>query len=164
MGACPADSAVVSVTEILAPDAGNDAPLVICSTDPAVDMFDLLGPNAQTGGNWVYVTGGNVPHNNLYNPAIDAPIVYRYCVVGTPPCPTDCTFITVTENAAPNPGENDEITVCSDDGNFSMRGQLGGTPASTGSWVYVTGGDTPHGDFFDPGVDLAGVYLSLIHI
>lgn len=158
VGACQADSAVVSVTEIAAPDAGNDAPLVICSTDPAVDMFSLLGPNAQTGGNWVYVTGGNIPHNNIYNPVIDAPIVYRYCVVGTPPCPTDCNFITVTENAAPNPGESDEITVCSDDGNFSMRGQLGGAPASTGSWVYVTGGDTPHGDFFDPGVDLPGVY------
>ncbi|MBP7407917.1 MAG: gliding motility-associated C-terminal domain-containing protein [Flavobacteriales bacterium] len=158
VGACPADSAIVTVSLISAADAGADAPLVICSTDAAVNMFDLLGPNAQTGGNWVYVTGGNVQHNEVYNPAIDAPIVYRYCVVGTPPCPTDCNFITVTENAAPDAGENDEVTVCTDDGNFSMRGQLGGTPATNGSWVYVTGGDIPHGDFFDPGVDLPGIY------
>lgn len=158
VGACPADTATVSVSVTAAADAGVDAALAICSTDIGVDMFTLLGPTAQPNGNWVYVTGGNTPHGSIYNPAVDAQGIYRYAVQGAPPCPTDFAFINVTENPAPNAGSDEEITLCSSQGSVSMRSQLGGSPNPFGSWVYVTGGDTPHGDFFDPATDQPGVY------
>lgn len=158
VGTCPSDTADVEVTLITAADAGNDVTLALCSTDGSVDMFTLLGPDAQVGGNWTYVTGGNVPHSSVYNPAIDAPGIYRYAVQGTPPCANDFAFVTVNEPQAPDAGLPNDIQLCSSQSPVLMRTQLGGTPQTGGTWVYVTGGDVPHGNFFDPSSDLPGVY------
>ncbi|MBK8500011.1 MAG: gliding motility-associated C-terminal domain-containing protein [Flavobacteriales bacterium] len=158
VGACPADTADVIMSETPAANAGAPAFPVVCSTDTAFNMFALLGPNAQPGGSWVYVTGGNVLHNEVYNPAIDASGIYRYCVQGTGPCPTDCEFVTVTENPAPYAGQNNTATVCSSDSPINMFSFLLNSPQSGGTWVYVTGGDVPHVAFFNPASDLPGVY------
>jgi gliding motility-associated-like protein len=157
-GACPADTANVNMSEDQAVDAGNNATLNICSTDDPVSMFTLLGPNAQTGGSWICIPCGGTTHSGAYNPAVDIPGQYQYTINASPPCSNDFAIVTVTEPQAPNAGCNDEVTVCSDDDNFNMRTQLGCTPASGGTWVYVTGGDVPHSEFFDPGVDLPGIY------
>ena len=158
IGACPADTANVAMSITPAANAGNGASLNICSTDASVNMFTLLGPNAQTGGNWFYVTG-NVPHNGTYNPAVDAPGIYRYCVNATLPCAQHCAFINVTEPQAPNAGCSDSVTLCTSQAPILMRSYLGCLPQAGGSWVYVTtGGDVSHGNFFDPAVDLPGVY------
>ncbi|HRH36729.1 MAG TPA: gliding motility-associated C-terminal domain-containing protein [Flavobacteriales bacterium] len=162
VGSCPPDTADVTVNVVAAANAGADAPLATCSNDLPTDMFLLLGPNAHSGGAWVYVTGGNISHNNIYNPAIDAPSVYKYCVVGTFPCPTDCAFITVTEPQAPNAGCDEEVTVCSSESSFSMRSRLTCTPAPGGNWIYVEGGNTAHGNFFDPAVDPSGTYIYIV--
>ncbi len=157
-GACPSDTANVTVTLTQAPNAGADANLSICSTDPAIDMFTLLGPSAQTGGTWVYVTGGNVAHANMYNPAIDNPGVYRYRLAGQFPCSQDDAFVTVSEPQAPNAGCDASVTFCSSQTPQLMRSFLGCSPATNGTWTFVTGGDVPHGDQFDPASDEPGVY------
>lgn len=156
VGSCPSDTAEVSVAVTAPPDAGISAPLLICSSDGPVDMFTLLGPNAQAGGNWVYVTGGNVPHTNIYNPAIDLQGTYRYRVAGSPPCAQDDAFITVTESQAPNAGCDAVLNTCSDQDPILMRSFLGCSPQTTGTW---TGPNGAHGNFFDPENDPPGDYI-----
>lgn len=158
VGNCAADTSVVNVQVVPAANAGADANLAVCSTDGPVDMFVLLGPNAQVGGTWVYVTGGNVPHGNIYNPAVHNPGIYRYRVTGQLPCPNDDAFVNVTEPQVPNAGCNNTLAVCSDQAPVNMFAALACNPQSGGTWTYVTGGNTPHGAFFDPASDLPGVY------
>lgn len=158
VGSCPADTAIVNVQVVPAANAGADANLNVCSTDGPVDMFLLLGPNAQTGGTWVYVTGGNVPHTNIYNPAIHSPGIYRYRITGQLPCPNDDAFVNVTEPQAPNAGCDNTLTICSSQAPVNMFAALACNPQPGGSWTFVTGGGSAHGSFFDPGSDLPGVY------
>ncbi|MBK7619614.1 MAG: gliding motility-associated C-terminal domain-containing protein [Flavobacteriales bacterium] len=158
-GACPSDTAYVPVSLTEAPNAGSDANLSICSSDAFVDMFTLLGPDAQPGGNWIYVTGGSLPHSSIYNPAIDFEGTYRYRVSGQPPCGQVDAYVNVTEPQAPNAGvAPPPFSLCTSQDPVDMRSYLGPQAASNGTWTFVTGGDTPHGTFFDPGSDLAGVY------
>ncbi|MBL7963775.1 MAG: gliding motility-associated C-terminal domain-containing protein [Flavobacteriales bacterium] len=158
VGSCPADTAVVNVQVVPAANAGADANLNLCSTDGPVDMFLLLGASAQPGGTWVYVTGGNVPHTNIYNPAIHSPGIYRYRVTGQLPCPNDDAFVNVTEPQAPNAGCDNTLTICSSQSPVNMFSALACNPQPGGSWTFVTGGGTSHGQFFDPASDLSGVY------
>ncbi len=158
VGSCAADTAVVNVQVVLAANAGADANLAVCSTDGPVDMFVLLGVNAQEGGTWVYVTGGNVPHSNIYNPVVDNPGIYRYRVTGQLPCPNDDAFVNVTEPQAPNAGCDNTLTICSSQSPVNMFAALACNPQPGGSWTFVTGGGSAHGSFFDPGSDLSGVY------
>lgn len=159
VGACPSDTARVTVSLTAAANAGNDAALPICSNGLPVDMFTLLGPSAQSGGNWTYNPGGPpIPHSSIYNPAVDNQGTYVYTVQGTFPCPIDQAIVSVTEPQAPNAGCASEVALCSSDSPINMRTSLGCNPQVGGTWVYVTGGDTPHGNFFDPQVDLPGVY------
>ncbi|MEO8587783.1 MAG: gliding motility-associated C-terminal domain-containing protein [Flavobacteriales bacterium] len=156
IGTCPSDTSEVTVGVTQPPNAGNDADLAICSSDGAVDMFTLLGPNAEAGGVWTFGGGPNPPvHSNFYNPAIDVQGTYRYTVMGAPPCANDAAFVTVTEHPAPNAGCDGVLTVCSDQDPVLLRSFLGCSPQTNGTWMGPSG---PHGNFFDPAVDEPGVY------
>lgn len=154
VGSCPSDTSEVQVNVTEPPDAGSNTTLQICSTDVPVDMFSLLGPNADPGGAWFYVTGGT-QHNGIYNPAIDLPGTYRYTVQGTFPCSPDFALVTVTEPQFPNAGCDAALSVCSDQAPILMRNFLGCSPAANGTWTF--NGD-PHGPNFDPASDEPGVY------
>ena len=157
VGACPGDTTIVPVSVVQGPNAGNDASISICSSDPPLDLFTLLGGNAQTGGQWF--APGNVPHAGLgiYNPAIDGPGVYRYRVSGQLPCAaSDDAFVTVSEPQAVNAGASASVALCSNQGQIFMRDFLGGTPQGGGTWV---GPDGPHGNFFDPALHPQGNYV-----
>lgn len=156
IGNCPADTAHVTVSVVAAPNAGFESvPYSICSDGTSVAMFSLLGPDAQSGGSWVYVTGGNVPHSGIYNPAVDQPGTYRYTVQGQLPCANDFALVTVSEPLAPNAGCNAAVNVCSSQAPFVMRLSLDCSPQTGGTW---RGPDGPHGTFFDPASDTPGVY------
>ncbi|MEZ4738332.1 MAG: gliding motility-associated C-terminal domain-containing protein [Flavobacteriales bacterium] len=161
-GSCPADTARVNVNLVTAPNAGVDATLSICSTDPQQGMFALLGPNAQAGGSWFFGPGSGTPHPGVYNPAIDVPGTYRYRVQGAVPCATDEATVIVSEPVAPNAGCDATITVCTSQAPFLLRNQLTCSPSGSGTWTYVTGGNVPHGDSFNPATDPPGVYRHLI--
>ena len=125
-GACPSDTAYVPVSLTQAPNAGSDANLSICSSDAFVDMFTLLGPDAQPGGNWIYVTGGSLPHSSIYNPAIDFEGTYRYRVSGQPPCGQVDAYVNVTEPQAPNAGvAPPPFSLCTSQDPVDMRSYLG---------------------------------------
>lgn len=157
VGGCGADTARVEVVVRQPANAGQDAPVSICSTDAPTNLFTFLGSNAHPGGTWtlnlVNVTG-------IYNPAVDAPGNYIYRVPGQLPCPADVAIITVTEPLAAFAGDDRTISVCSADAPFNMRGQLGGLPQQGGTWY--DGNGVVHSQFFDPAVDVGGVYTYVV--
>lgn len=155
-GICPSDTAQVNVQVTQAVFAGVDANVSICSNDPPLNLFPLLGPLAMTGGQWSLL---GVPHPGIYNPAVDVPGVYRYTVQGQIPCPNDDAFVTVVEPQAPNAGCNASVALCSDQVPINMRLYLGCSPQAGGSWI---GPDGPVGEFFDPATGTPGVYTYTI--
>ena len=149
---CVSDSATATVNVVLAPNAGDDAVLNICSNAGAVNMFDLLGINAQSGGSWTF--GGS--HSSIYNPAVDVSGVYTYTKAGAAPCPADLALVTVTEYPAPNAGSSNGASLCSNGGAVNMTSLLLGTPAPTGTWTNPLG--QVHSATFIPGFDPPGCY------
>lgn len=157
VGSCPSDTAVVPINLVQAPNAGNDASISICSSDAPIDLFTLLGANAQSGGQWF--APGNVPHvgGGIYNPIVDGPGIYRYRVLGQLPCSaTDDAFVTVSEPQAVNAGVSSSVALCSNQAQIFMRDFLGGSPQGGGTWV---GPDEPHGNFFNPATHTPGNYV-----
>ncbi|MBL7939988.1 MAG: gliding motility-associated C-terminal domain-containing protein [Flavobacteriales bacterium] len=150
---CSADSANVTVNVTTAPNAGTNGSTVACSNvTTSFNLFTFLGGNPQTGGIW---TRGATVISNMYTPATDAPGVLTYTVSGTAPCPNATATVTVSEVTASNAGTSASTTVCSNDGAFNMTLRLGGTPQA-GNWSL---GGIAHGNIFQPGVDVPGVYL-----
>lgn len=155
-GACPADSATVTVGVQEAPDAGDNTSFAICSNGAPIALFDLLGPDAQQGGSWQFFTQG-IPHSGIYNPAVDSPGLYCYTVSGQLPCANAVACVEVDEPAVPNAGCNASINVCSDQTPIPMVNNLGCAPQTGGTWVDPDG--EPHGPFFDPASDAPGPYI-----
>ncbi len=131
-------------------DAGADATVDVCSNGASIDMFPLLGPNAQTGGVWTGpapFTGGS-----FFNPALHGSGVYTYTITTT--CDTDFATVTVNELTPPDAGFNNFGTACDADGVIShtdLTAMLGGTPMAGGTWTdQATGTPIP-----DP-LDISG--------
>jgi gliding motility-associated-like protein len=156
VGSCPGDTAQVNVQITQAVNAGNDVSIAFCSTDIPQALFPLLGQNAMTGGAWTF--NGNST-TGTYDPANNSPGVYRYRVVGTPPCPNDDAFVTIAEPQAPNAGCNASINLCSGQAPINMRLSLGCSPAAGGTWVGPNG---VHSVFFDPASDQPGPYIYIV--
>ncbi len=99
INACGIDASEVDVTVTLAPNAGVDNAISICRIDGQIDLFELLGTSAQSGGTWSpLLTSGT----NIFDPNSDASGVYRYTVAATAPCSPDAfADITVTINDSP---------------------------------------------------------------
>lgn len=157
VGDCEADTALVTVVVRQPSNAGQNANVSICSTDPPVALFSFLGPDAQVGGTW---TLNNVGFSGVYNPAVNGPGNYVYRVPGQVPCPADIATVNVSEPIAAEAGNSASINVCSDDPPFNMRDQLGGLPQQGGTWFDEDG--TIHGNFFDPGVEAGGVFIYIV--
>ncbi|MCB0401001.1 MAG: gliding motility-associated C-terminal domain-containing protein, partial [Flavobacteriales bacterium] len=91
-GACGSDTAQVIVTVNTAPNAGTNGSVTLCDTDPAVDLFNLLG-SADLGGSWSpALTSGT----GVFDPSVDAAGTYTYTVTGTAPCGNASATVVVT--------------------------------------------------------------------
>ncbi|MEO8066114.1 MAG: hypothetical protein ABI599_00335, partial [Flavobacteriales bacterium] len=129
---CANATATVTVTENVAPNAGTNGLLTLCANSLATNMFLSLGGAPAAGGTWT--APGAVPHGANYDPAVDAPGVYTYTIVGVAPCANATATVTVTENVAPNAGTNGVLTLCSNSVATNMFLSLGGAPAAGGTW------------------------------
>lgn len=151
---CLSATATLSINVNQAANAGNDASVTLCNTGGAVNLFPLLGPNAQIGGTWTD-PNDNV-HSGTFLPGVDVSGTYRYTVPGLSPCVSDFALVTVVVNQAPSAGCNGLVTVCNDQFPVQLFQVLGCSPQPTGNWRDPDG--DVHSGIFVPGVDPPGVY------
>ncbi len=84
---CNSDSANVQITVSMAANAGENAAITLCSNEASVDLFTLLGAQAQGVGTWSGPDGA-LP-GGILDPASASSGGYTYMVVAMPPCPAD---------------------------------------------------------------------------
>ncbi|MBK9176421.1 MAG: hypothetical protein IPM46_08780 [Flavobacteriales bacterium] len=151
---CGPLSAVVQVNRVIAPNAGVNGTITVCSTNGPFDMLNVLGGNPNGTGFWL--NSVNEPVSGIFTPGTTPAGTFTYVVLGTSPCVNDSSFVTVVVNQAPNAGTNASIQVCSTDGVFQLIDVLGGTPDGGGQWTRPNG--TPHSGTFTPGQSQPGGY------
>ncbi|MBK9176422.1 MAG: gliding motility-associated C-terminal domain-containing protein [Flavobacteriales bacterium] len=149
---CADDIANVTVTEPQAPNAGCDASVPLCSNGSAVLMRTLLGCDAQAGGTWVYVTGGNTSHGLFFNPAVDPPGIYRYTITGEAPCPNASAELTVTVNPATNAGQSATVQACQTQTEVNLFAALGPSAQGGGTWSDNNGSGALTDSIFNPSI------------
>lgn len=155
---CSSDSAQVTVTVVQAPNAGGSGTAVFCSNGGQQPLFGYLTGSPSGGGIWRRPAPGNQVFSGNYDPVTMAPGNYTYTVNGTPPCANAVSTVVVTETAAPNAGHMATVNRCDDDAQFNMTDQLGGNPATNGTWTFSGTPGQAHSNLFTPGQDPAGVW------
>ncbi|MDC9723642.1 MAG: T9SS type B sorting domain-containing protein, partial [Urechidicola sp.] len=150
-GLCVDDSATVTVTVDIAPEAGTNGSINYCSTDTPTDLFLELGGSPDAGGTWSpALTSGT----GVFDPAVDTANTYTYVVTGGG-CPDATSEVVVTVDTAPNAGTNGTIDLCTDNASVDLFSSLTGSPDAGGVWSPALASGT---GMFDPAVDLAGIY------
>lgn len=151
---CVNDTSTLTVSLSIAPNAGTSTVLTVCENATPFSCLAELGGTPDQSGQW---TGPNgAPFNGTFDPAIDLPGMYMYTVPGVPPCANAQATLLIVVQSCCDAGESAELTVCVTDAPFSMIEALGGEPCPGGSWTDPP--NVPHGNFFIPGVDPAGIY------
>jgi gliding motility-associated-like protein len=149
---CGSDSAVVTVTVIQGPDAGQDGAVTFCINSTPQDLFLSLNGTPQTGGTWSPALASG---SGLFNPAVDAAGVYTYTFIGNQPCDNDTATVTVTVNPIPDAGESSSVIFCSNFAPADLILNLQGTPQPGGTWSPALASGS---GVFNPLVDAPGVY------
>ncbi len=161
VGSCVADTAVVNVAIVAAPQAGLNGTLAFCSNSAPQNLGVGLGGTPAPGGSWAYhpASGPAVPHGSTYNPLVDNPGNYVYTVMGQSPCSDATATVLVTETPAPFAGDDNTYTFCSSEGSFQMITKLAGNPQNGGTWKRNGTPPTAHAPTYDPALDSSGVFL-----
>lgn len=149
---CGDVSATVEVTVNPEGDPGTDGALTLCYDSTPTNLFDSLGGSPQSGGTW---TPALASGSGVFDPAQDADGTYTYSVSGDSPCGIATATVTVSTIAAPNPGTNANLVLCSNDETTDLFDILGGTPETGGVWSPALASGT---GVFDPTQDAAGSY------
>lgn len=158
---CPVRTAQATIIENAAPHVGNSVSPWVCTNDPAFNMINLLGPNADSTGNFIDAAGASV--SPVFMPA-DHPeglYVYRYIVQGYAPCQNDTATVAITLNRKPQAGISTAPLICTNSPSVGLLALLGGDPDDNGSWTFqpASGPAVPHGPVFDPSIDFPGAYI-----
>jgi gliding motility-associated-like protein len=149
-GICPDAMATVTVTVQQVPDSGTDGNISLCSSDPAVDLFTVLGGTPEPGGTWSGPS--NITGN--YDPLLHLPGDYVYSITGNGNCPGSSATVIVTESPAVDAGLDGTLELCSVQGVIDLFTALGGTPAPGGTWS----GPSNTNGLFDPAIHAGGIY------
>ncbi|SDH97408.1 T9SS type B sorting domain-containing protein [Winogradskyella thalassocola] len=148
--ACPDATAIVEVTVLQGPNAGNDGTLNLCDSTNAVDLFDSLAGAPDTGGTWTPVLDSG---SGIFNPNIDPEDSYTYTVSNS--CGTSSATVAVSFSDTNDAGTDGSIDLCSSDATVDLFNSLGGTPDVGGTWSPALTSGTGE---FDPSLDAAGTY------
>jgi len=136
---CTSASSTVTVVEDPAQNAGDDATLTLCASSVAQELFDLLGPGADVGGNWSGPAGA---FSGSFDPSTDPSGSYTYAFAATA-CPADQAIVQVTVEDGSNAGGDASIVICSTNAPIVLVDQLEGTPDATGTWTNEDGDVVP---------------------
>ncbi|MBK6539893.1 MAG: gliding motility-associated C-terminal domain-containing protein [Flavobacteriales bacterium] len=129
---CVPDQAQVMVTENLAPNAGLDNALTICSSAAPFNMRGELSGNPDLGGTWY--DAGAVVHSEFFQPATDDSGPYTYLILGLGACENDTAVLTVNVVQAANAGNGDTLSVCATETAQNLFEALVGYD-TTGFWT-----------------------------
>lgn len=151
-GVCIDAVSTLDITVYSAPNSGIDDITMLCSDNPSIDLFTLLGGTPDTGGTWFPVLASGT---GVFNPAVDMAGGYSYTVTGSGTCADATSMITVDVDVAPNAGIDNTIEFCSTDTALDLFTLLGGTPDTTGTWSPSMASGT---GIFDPANDTGGIY------
>lgn len=145
-------SAVVTVSAAAQPDAGQDATLTSCASDPPTDLLGVLAGTPDPGGAWTRPDG--TPFGGTFDPGVDPAGTYTYAFAPGAPCQAVSAVVTVVVNPTPDPGEDALVTVCSTDAAIDLFTLLGGNPDIGGIWTAPDG--SPFDGTYTPDVDIPG--------
>ena len=149
LAGCGTDTFRVDVDVYPLPFAGSDTSVVLCSSEPAIGLINLL-PGADPGGSWSIGTG-------TYDPAAMGSSTVAYVVTGDHGCTPDTALVEVTVVPAPHAGVGTLLNICADAGVVDLFTLLGGTPDAGGWWTDP--GGNPFNGLFDPAQHGGGEYL-----
>src|SRR5690606_704689 len=109
---CPAATAQATIIQNAEAMAGNDAATVICSDGPNVNMFMLLGPDADPAGS--FINAAHAAVSSIFVPADHAPgnHVFRHVVQGDAPCVNDTATVSITLHRRPDAGYSTAPVLC----------------------------------------------------
>ena len=157
-GNCP-NSAEVTMTTIPHVNAGADADdVAYCSDHDPVDLFPMLGSNADAGGSWLAPNGGSF--SGTLQADTDTDGDYAYIVLGTGPCPNDTALVEIRLEEAVDAGSDAGIVLCTDADPLTLVHALNGDPDAGGTWTAP--GNTAFGDTFDASTDAIGDYTYMV--
>jgi|GEM_PF-1683767 len=150
---CESELVPVVITVL---NPGTDGIADLCNTGVAVNLFDYLGADAQTGGSWSPALAGG--HLGTYDPDTNTPGTYTYTVTADG---TSCSAdVVVSETAPLSAGTNGTLTLCSNGIAATLFFELGGSPAIGGVWTDEGGTILPGADFaeYDPATMASGIF------
>lgn len=142
---CAPDTAFVDVTVFLAPHAGANGNLDICTDAAALDLFALLGNAPDVTGWWSAPNGD--PFTGLFDPALHDAGLYTYTVDGTAPCISSSAVVTVNVVNAPTAAWTAPGPICASADMLDLAPYVTGTAG--GTW---SGAGISNGHYFDPDV------------
>lgn len=160
---CLNAAATLAITVTACCDAGADTAITVCFTDEPFLLLDALGGDPCPSGTWT--DPQNLPHSNVFNPAIDVAGVYTYTVAGAPGEPSLVATLTINVFECPDPcsgsspdaGIGGDLIRCTVDPVTELFDLLQGTPDVGGTWTGPDG--NAFSGVFDPASSASGVYV-----
>lgn len=137
---------------IAEPIAGTPGNIAVCNSDPAVDLFNLIGGAPQTGGIWTGPSALANGDQGTFDPATNTAGTYTYTVSGAPTCPDATVDVVVSITAQLDATITPVADVCESDLPFNLTGADPG-----GTWT-GTGITDANAGTFDPSVAGAGTH------
>ncbi len=148
---CGKRSASIRIKLEKQPNVGQDAQLELCENDASVDLFPLLGANADLGGKWFPELNGA---KGVFNPKKDAAGVYEYRI-DNESCGSYSSFVTVYVNSPAESGESASIRLCQNSPVLDLFELLGPSAEKGGTW---SPGLNSGNSNFNPQTDQPGTY------
>lgn len=151
---CPGDTAVLTLTVLAGPRAGDDGFAALCDNQSTINLFSLLGGAHDNNGHWT--TDEGVPHLSTFDPHTEATDTLYYIVPAIGSCAADTAVVRINVSHAPWAGIGGSLAFCSTDGAQPLINGLGGSPDPGGTWTGP--GNVPHGPDYNPAIDVPGQY------
>jgi gliding motility-associated-like protein len=139
----------LNITFVSQPNSGEDGTLELCENDTPIDLKSLLGTKVDSGGDWIpsLVDG-------IFDPKVNTSGTYEY-QIDSKTCEVSSSFVTVSVNKIPNPGNSTSISLCKNSPIVNLYDILGSNIDTDGEWspsLYYGNGT------FDPDEDSPGTY------
>lgn len=148
----------VLVTIHQSPNAGNPntTPIVVCNDDNNINLFLGLDGTQDAGGIWQDTDSSGALTANIFDATLVSAGTYQftYLVTASAPCIDDSTIITVIIQEPFNPGTDNVLDVCTNNGTTDLFTLIGSADTG-GTWSPALTSGT---GVFDPLVDLGGTY------